>query len=276
VVNGSSPLCPSRVEATQARALRSGRPNIVLWASAWERTALVIGSGGHEKVLTAGSPQWYAVMQKRMHQRVAQFAATGATVVMLTQPPFVDFGNPPGPTTQDKAFERLNTLLTQFAAHTPHVRLINLAAYVCPSGPPCPQGVDGLGPRGDGAHYTSEGSLFVARWLMPQLGIAALDKPDKPLPVMQMVKPATGTVLKGTRLLVAISTFSIGVVKVDFQITGTLGSAVIGASVYVHNTGVSSWDTTSVPNGTYTLQSVASYAGGTSGESPGVSIAVTN
>jgi hypothetical protein len=36
------------------------------------------------------------------------------------------------------------------------------------------------------------------------------------------------------------------------------------------------FDTTTVPNGTYTLQSVASYAGGVTGTSPGIAITVAN
>jgi hypothetical protein len=36
------------------------------------------------------------------------------------------------------------------------------------------------------------------------------------------------------------------------------------------------WGTTGVPNGTYTLQSVASYTGGVSGTSPPVTVTVGN
>ena len=36
------------------------------------------------------------------------------------------------------------------------------------------------------------------------------------------------------------------------------------------------WNTTTVPNGTYTLQSVASYVGGVSGTSAGISVTISN
>jgi hypothetical protein len=39
---------------------------------------------------------------------------------------------------------------------------------------------------------------------------------------------------------------------------------------------VASWNTTTVPNGAYTLQSVASYAGGVSATSPGIGITIAN
>ena len=189
----------------------AGHPNVVLWASAWERTALLVGSGAHQKVVTQGSPQWSAVLLKRMDERVRQLTATGATVVMLTQAPFYDSGNPVGPTPSDEDFERLNALLTKFAAHTPHVRLVDLAARVCPSGPPCPFVVDDVAARSDGAHYNTTGALWVARWLMPQLGIAALDRPDTALPIMTIVKPTNGAVLKGKSRLWAVSSFNVGI-----------------------------------------------------------------
>ena len=159
--------------------------------------ASVVGSGADRKVLAPGSPQWYATLRERMQQRVRQLTASGATVFLLTQPPFVDLGKPAGPTSQDKDFERLNAFLSEFAAHTPHVKLLDLSTLVCPSGPPCPMGVDGLDLRGDGEHYTGEGSLFVARWLMPQLGIEALHNPDNTLPVMKMVDPVNGRIAQG-------------------------------------------------------------------------------
>ena len=39
---------------------------------------------------------------------------------------------------------------------------------------------------------------------------------------------------------------------------------------------LATWKTTAVPNGTYTLQSVAAYGGGVSGTSSGITITVAN
>ena len=274
-LNNDSALCQSRASAAEARALRAGRPNVVLWSSTWERSALVVGSGKHQRVLAAGSPQWYSVLQTRMQQRVRQLTASGATLVMLTQPAFVDLGNPGALTPQDQDFDRLNAFLDEFAAHTPHVRLIDLASYVCPSGPPCPQNIDGLGPRGDGAHYDSEGSLWVARWLMPQLGIPALEKPDTALPKMTMFRPKDGAVLKGTDLLIAVPSFNTGIVKVEFEVTGPVHTA-IDATISSHGLRAVPWNTTSVPNGTYTLRSVAYNTAGAQSVSNSVTVRVAN
>jgi peptidoglycan/LPS O-acetylase OafA/YrhL len=164
-------LCQQRAVAAEEHALHSGPPNVVVWGSVFERSPLVVGSGSHKRVVDPGSQQWYTVLTQRMDARLRQFTAMGATVVLLTEPPFVNLGTSSGPTPRDASFERLNAFLTRIASQTPHVRTVDLATRVCPSGPPCPILVNNVWVRGDGAHYTTEGSLWVARWLMPQLGI---------------------------------------------------------------------------------------------------------
>jgi peptidoglycan/LPS O-acetylase OafA/YrhL len=276
-VNSATRSCQTRAAAAEDRGLHSGHPNVVLWASLWEREALVVGNGVDQKVLAQGSPQWYSVLLKRMEERVQQFAATGATVVMLTQPPFVLPGRPTAPTPQDKDFERLNGLLTDVAAHTPHVRVIDLAAYVCPSGPPCPISVDNVWVRQDGAHYSSEGSLLVARWLMPQLGIAALDTPNNSLPVMKVLGLDNGAVVKGTRPLVAVGPFHIGVSRLEFEITGSGQTrSVIGPAAFSQGLWGLYWHTKDVPNGTYVVRSIAYNSTGGRSISPGITVRVAN
>ena len=237
----------------------------------------MVGSGPHPKVVPPGSPQWYATLRVRMQQRVQQLTASGATVFLLTQPPFVDLGRPAGPTSQDKDFERLNAFLTAFAANTPHVKLIDLSALVCPSGPPCPWYVGNIGVRGDGAHYTLDGSLWAARWLMPQLGIEALDKPENTLPVMKMAYPADGKVVKGTQIFAAVASFNVGVVKVEFQATGNgLLNRPIGTAFLTHNLRGLRWNSTGFPNGTYSIRAVGYDAAGASSASKGITVHVKN
>ncbi len=167
-VNAASSRCASQASAQQKRALRSGHPSVVLWSSSWERSGLVVEDGTHQKVLTPGSSQWYSVLTKRIDQRLQELTGTGATVIMLTQAPFVPLGaHPTTSTAENEDFARLNALMTSIASRTPHVKVGELANRICPSGPPCPLIVDSVWVRGDGAHYTDEGSLWVARWLTP-------------------------------------------------------------------------------------------------------------
>ena len=265
--------CQQHAIAAEDRAQRSGRPNVVLWASTWERNALEVGSGNHQTAVVQGSAQWYAVLLRRMETRVRTFTATGATVVMLTQPAF--WHTESGITAADVDFERLNSLITQFASHTPHVRVVNLAARVCPAGPPCPLGFGDIWVRGDGAHYTTVGALWVARWLLPQLGITALDRPPTPLPLIRVVDPPDGGTVTGASPLVAISTFVLGVDKVEFQVTGpAIGKVVIGPAALKDGLWGMYWNTTRVPAGTYEVRAIAYGSAGERSVSKGVAVRV--
>jgi hypothetical protein len=67
------------------------------------------------------------------------------------------------------------------------------------------------------------------------------------------------------------------VTKLVYELTGgTLADSVITTDTPTWVGWLAGWNSTSLPNGTYTLQSVGSYAGGVSGSSPGVTITVSN
>ena len=267
--------CQLRADQAERRALGAGRPNVVLWASSWERDGLLVVTGGQQKVLMPGSRQWYAVLWKRMTSRVREFTKMGATVVMLTQPPFID---PPGtssPTPQDRGFERLNALLTQFAARVPHVRVVNLAAFECPSGPPCPALVNNVWLRLDGAHYDVGGSLYVAHWLMPRLGVRALDAPMNPL---QIIGASNDEILTGmTDTIAAFPSFPLRVTRMEFEATGsTLDNRVIGTVIGSDAQWRLYWNTATVPNGSYVVRGIAYDGAGHRSVSEGLTVRVVN
>jgi peptidoglycan/LPS O-acetylase OafA/YrhL len=271
-----SKYCQARALALETQTLRIDHPSIVLWASTWERMSLVVGSGDHQKVLTQGSPQWRTVLTQRIQSRVQLFTAAGAKVVMLTQPPFARTGHPTGPSAADADFVRLNALLTQFALHQSHVTLVNLSAHVCPAGPPCPQITDGLGYRTDGAHYSADGSLAAARWLLPQLGISDLHPSTQPLPMMTVVLPRNGMSVKGMQLVLATAPYHLGVSKVEFRLTGGRVRNQLIATTDFTTEWNFIWNTTTVPNGIYTLDSVAFDASGHHVSSKAITVRVAN
>ena len=87
--------------------------------------------------------------------------------------------------------------------------------------------------------------------------------------------PSNNATLSGAQYLDAIA--SAGVTKVQYQLTGgNLSDSVIAAGTPTIYGWLTSWNTSAVPNGTYTLQSVAFYAGGVSGASTPIAISVTN
>jgi hypothetical protein len=95
-------------------------------------------------------------------------------------------------------------------------------------------------------------------------------------PATAVLIPSDGATKSGTAALVDASA-SPGVSSVSFELTGgTLNDRVVATGTFSIWGWYAQWDTTTVPNGTYTLKSVASYAGGVSGTSPGITVIVAN
>jgi Bacterial Ig domain len=95
-------------------------------------------------------------------------------------------------------------------------------------------------------------------------------------PTTAVLVPSNGTTQSGGAAILDASA-SASVTSVSFELTGgTLNNQVISTSTHTYFGWIGQWDTTTVPDGTYTLQSVASYAGGVSGTSPGIMITVDN
>jgi hypothetical protein len=94
-------------------------------------------------------------------------------------------------------------------------------------------------------------------------------------PATSVTLPAMGATVSGSTAFDASS--SPGVTSVIYELTGGgLNQAVIATGTPTLYGWLTRWDSTSVPNGTYTVQSVASYANGVSGTSPGIIITVNN
>jgi len=94
-------------------------------------------------------------------------------------------------------------------------------------------------------------------------------------PVTNVLIPSNGATLTGSQYLDAGA--SGNVTKVEFHLTGgTLNNALIATATPTYYGWLTGWNTTTVANGTYTLQSVAYYASGASGTSTGTTITVNN
>ncbi len=96
-------------------------------------------------------------------------------------------------------------------------------------------------------------------------------------PTTSVVVPSNGAALTGTQTLDATASDAGGVTKVEFHLTGgTLNNALIATASLTYYGWVASWDTTTVANGTYTLQSLAYDAGGNSTYSTGITVSLDN
>lgn len=100
---------------------------------------------------------------------------------------------------------------------------------------------------------------------------------NNPPPSTGVVLPATGATVSGAQFLDA--TAATGVTKVVYELSAgptNLSDQTIATGTPTLYGWLAKWDTTGVPDGTYTLQSVASYAGGVSGTSPAITLTVAN
>jgi hypothetical protein len=96
-------------------------------------------------------------------------------------------------------------------------------------------------------------------------------------PTTSVLLPSNGASLKGTQDLVASAFDYATLTKVEFRLTGgALNNALIATGTSGLYGWAAGWNTASVPNGTYTLQSVAYDAGGLSTSSTGITVTVAN
>jgi hypothetical protein len=187
-VSAGTENCQGEANLAETQAIERYRPSVIVWGSTDERDSIVVDTPTGSKVLDSGSPEWKAVMLRRVENRVGQFVATGARVILLLEPPKVHGPSHEGsPDSTDVAYEHMNILLREVAARDPHhVAVVNLEARVCPSGPPCPFVIQGFGSTGatvsqtvlnairpDLIHYSPASSLWVGRWLVPQIAAAS-------------------------------------------------------------------------------------------------------
>ena len=94
-------------------------------------------------------------------------------------------------------------------------------------------------------------------------------------PVTNVVRPTADEQWGGSQYLAATATSNLGIDKVEFHITGEGRTVVEAARTYTYGW-LARWDTTTVANGAYTVQSVAYGASGQVTTSAGVVVQVRN
>jgi hypothetical protein len=99
---------------------------------------------------------------------------------------------------------------------------------------------------------------------------------DNAAPTTTVVLPSNNASISGSQWLDASA--SAGVSQVEYELSGGSLSQpeIIATATPTYYGWLAGWNTTGLVNGTYTLQSVASYPGGVSGTSPGVTVTVHN
>ena len=169
--------CRELMRRAEETARADGEPDVVLWMSVWEKNDLLVDG----ETVRFGTPRWRRIMERRIDEAIERLTASGAKVLLVTQPSHSEGSFQgrvvPRSDALDRHFTRLNRYLPEVAARYPgRVGIVDLAEKICPGGPPCEPEVDGRTPRPvDGAHFTPEAAVWVSEWLVPQLWAAAGD-----------------------------------------------------------------------------------------------------
>ena len=123
--------------------------------------------------------------------------------------------------------------------------------------------------------YTLQSEAYDAGGLSAYSGGIALTV-NNPPPTTKVLVPSGGSSVKGSQVILDASASS-GVSQVQYELTGgSLTNSVVTTATPTYYGWLAQWNSTDVPDGTYTLQSVATYPGGVTGVSPGVAITVAN
>jgi hypothetical protein len=103
---------------------------------------------------------------------------------------------------------------------------------------------------------------------------------DNTPPATAVVSPSTGANLQGTSALLdatATASYGVAIAKVQFTLTGgAYGKTIIGTATPTYYGYLFELNTTSIRNGPYTLQSLATDAAGNTAYSAGITIKVAN
>jgi hypothetical protein len=169
-ITPNSTRCHDLVDSTIRGALARARPTVVVWMSIWEKSDLVVEG----RTVVAGTPDGESEIMQRMDDALARLTVGGARVVLVTEaapaPNPAQSTETTDPRADDAGYLRLNELLRRFAArHADNVTLVDLAAKVCPTGPPCPENVEGLHARPDGHHFTPTAAVWAARFVLTSM-----------------------------------------------------------------------------------------------------------
>jgi hypothetical protein len=168
--------CGQTNPAFQEQAVRGKQ--VALWLSSWEAGAHLYNGA----VLQIGTREGDMAMMGELEAAAARITAGGARLVFLTYPaPAAHSDKYAATPDQERNALLLNRLFRLVAMrHRANVSVVDLAAMVCPGGPPCPEFVDGirLRPR-DGGHFEGDGPAWVAPRLFAAI-VHELEHPTRP------------------------------------------------------------------------------------------------
>ena len=109
-------------------------------------------------------PEYDTWLESSWHRAIDVLSATGATVVVAT-PGYAE--TMLAPAVRIPRTDCVNAVIRRVADARPEAVVADVARHVCP-GVPCRREVDGITLREDGLHYSGEGGLYMADWILDQ------------------------------------------------------------------------------------------------------------
>jgi peptidoglycan/LPS O-acetylase OafA/YrhL len=179
-INGYGAACEQEMPKLQEEMLAQVQPDLVVWLSNWEITDHIVDGNW----LRLGTPDGDGSLSTLLAQTADRLQSTGARLVILL--PALSPPNGYSPSYSYSArLQRmpiLDELLEGQATRRPDsTSVIDLMPIVCPSGPPCPEMVNGIRLRPDGSHFDLDGARYVSEQLVPGL-LNLLHTPKTPAP----------------------------------------------------------------------------------------------
>jgi peptidoglycan/LPS O-acetylase OafA/YrhL len=161
-----SAACEQSIPKYEQSRLAQLRPDVVVWLSGWDRTDRMVDG----QRVSARTIEGRQVFMRLIDEAATRLTSTGARLVMLTVAPAAPSDLYPDPP-RDVSIDQMNRLVREYARqHADRVAVVDLAALLCPKGPPCPESVGGIRPRHrDGNHFEDDTAGWVARQVMPQV-----------------------------------------------------------------------------------------------------------
>lgn len=171
--------------------------------------------------------------------------------------------------------DQFNQAEESAAAHS-EVPYINLESWFCATR--CSPVIGKYQVYFDDYHITATYSMYLARVLGDALHLSGSSEGGATPPTTSVLVPSDDASVSGTHVVLdASATDKVGVSKVEFRLTGgTLHNALIGTATLESFGWFTEWNSTTVPNGTYALQSDAYDPAGHRGVSAAISVIVAN